>query len=454
MKLGRLSEAIKEARVGVLVGGDPGRTLNMLGILLSMNGEPEAAIQSLREALTVELSAGEQGQPATPLNNMGEVFRELFQDEKAEAAWIKTHTYPDGCEHVLPSLNLALLYLEQAKYAEAKEAMDWFQSCVLKYSLKNDEEHRALVNLARGRVSLLTGSPQKALENFQHSLQSTQWFGKIGTNQDDLILGATISAAQAYKAAANRLYFTAATSWKAWIENQVEELSLRMKSFWSFRKAAIMASERLNNLEDLEIHHTDSLIEYATLGETLAFISVPTFKRRLDEELATDHRPASKPYYLAYEAENLKAHGDRSRSLGMFKEALKLCRPGLDARLRAHILANLATYYSKTSSEYLALTRELFGIARSLIRNYGLVLPINIVQTRPSVIKSLEKVGFYVLSGEPSPFIVQASELPNNELKLEFQSSEFGVQQIVSTGSSIPELVNGLSDAVFSQQIQ
>jgi hypothetical protein len=138
----------------------------------------------------------------------------------------------------------------------------------------------------------------------------------------------------------------------------------------------------------------------------------------------------------------------------MFKEALKLCRPGLDARLRAHILANLATYYSKTSSEYLALTRELFGIARSLIRNYGLVLPINIVQTRPSVIKSLEKVGFYVLSGEPSPFIVQASELPNNELKLEFQSSEFGVQQIVSTGSSIPELVNGLSDAVFSQQIQ
>jgi tetratricopeptide (TPR) repeat protein len=82
MKLGRVQEAIKVAREGLLSGAEGGRTLNMLGILLSMNDQPQESLEVFRQAIAYEFSQGTDGQPATPLNNAGEVYKELFDDVK------------------------------------------------------------------------------------------------------------------------------------------------------------------------------------------------------------------------------------------------------------------------------------------------------------------------------------------------------------------------------------
>lgn len=61
MKLGRIQEAIKVARQGILAGAEEGRTLNMLGILLSMNDQPQEALEVFRQAIANELSMGREG---------------------------------------------------------------------------------------------------------------------------------------------------------------------------------------------------------------------------------------------------------------------------------------------------------------------------------------------------------------------------------------------------------
>src|SRR5690606_8601721 len=109
MKLGDLEEAIRISKVGIMAGAEPGRTLNMLGILLSMTGERQGSLDVFKQAIRYELSLGQLGQPATPLNNSGEVYKEIFEEEEAERSWLRATSLPDGCEHVLRSLNLALM---------------------------------------------------------------------------------------------------------------------------------------------------------------------------------------------------------------------------------------------------------------------------------------------------------------------------------------------------------
>ena len=157
MKLGRLDEAIKVAKLGALSSLESGRALNMLGILYSMKGEREQSLAVFKKAIEYELSLGSEGEPATPLNNSGEVYKEAYQDDRAESSWLKAISLPDGCEHVLPSLNLAVLYIDQLNFKGAKRAIDSFESCVAQFPLRNGEEHRAFVQFARGRIDMHTG---------------------------------------------------------------------------------------------------------------------------------------------------------------------------------------------------------------------------------------------------------------------------------------------------------
>ena len=135
----------------------------MLGILLSMHGDRDESLKIFRQAIAYELSEGNLGQPATPLNNSGEVYKEIFSEDSAESSWLKATSMPDGCDHVLPSLNLSLLYFDELNLDGAKRAMDSFESCIAQYPLRNGEEHRALVSLARGRIALLSGNPDLAI---------------------------------------------------------------------------------------------------------------------------------------------------------------------------------------------------------------------------------------------------------------------------------------------------
>lgn len=378
MKLGRIQDAITVARAGILASAEPGRTLNMLGILLSMNGQPQEALEVFRKAIASEFAAGDNGQPATPLNNSGEVFKEIFDEDKAESSFLRAISLPDGCEHVLPSLNLALIYIEQLKLDAARSTIDGFERCIAQFPLRNNEEHAALVNLARGRIALHNGVVDKAIEHFRSAMDGTQWFGKIGTNQNDLIVAATISLSQALSRQAHILASTLSTSWSDWFQQRATRISLSIESWWLMRRARQMLTGELNDIEDLQIRNTDSLLEYPTLGEVLRGLSKGSLARRLDRERQVDSRVPAKLFYELYGAEAELGIWPSKRSLSTLDTVIERARPRYDELLRTHATLKRLETLPRSSSRYEDLAYRVFFTAPAQLRNYGLPLPIRI----------------------------------------------------------------------------
>jgi tetratricopeptide (TPR) repeat protein len=397
MKLGRVQEAITVARAGILASAEPGRTLNMLGILLSMNGQPQEALEVFRKAIANEFASGSDGQPATPLNNSGEVYKEMFDDDKAESNFLRATSLPDGCEHVLPSLNLALLYIDQLKLDSAKSAIDSFERCVAQFPLRNNEEHVALVHLARGRIALHTGDVDKAIEHFRSALDGTQWFGKIGTNQNDLLVAATISLAQALRGKANTVRTTVSSSWRESFEQKRLIASHSLESWWLLRRARQMLTGDLNDIEDLQIRNTDSLLEYPTLGDVLSGLSTQSLRRRLALESANDKRAPAKLFYQLYGAQSGLGFWRSKDVLNALDDVIERARPRYDELLRIRAISLRMQTLAANSSRYQDLAYRIFFTAPALLRNYGLALPVKIGHNGLS--RELKKA---ILSG---PFI-------------------------------------------------
>lgn len=391
MKLGRIQEAIKVARSGILLGADVGRTLNMLGILLSMNGEPQEALEVFRKAIAAEFSDGSRGQPATPLNNSGEVYKELFDDDKAESSFLRATSLPDGCEHVLPSLNLTLLYIDQQKTDAAISTLDSFQKCVAQFPLRNNEEHAALVHLARGRVDLHTGNIDRAITHFRAARDGTQWFGKIGTNQNDLVVATTISLAQALARKNNALKFRLPITWSEWLDIKRERATNAVESWWLMRRARQLLTEELNDLEDLSIRNTDSLLEYSTLGEVLRGLSGSALSARLDDETRKDSRVPAKLFYQAYLAESRLSGWSTSEAISDLDTVIERARPRYDDLLKTHTTLLRMGTLDSSSSRYRELAYRIFYTSPAELRNYGYRLPVRI--------QASSKVRDLILSG-------------------------------------------------------
>lgn len=378
MKLGRIQDAITVARAGILASAEPGRTLNMLGILLSMNGQPLEALEVFRRAIANEFASGNEGQPATPLNNSGEVYKEMFDDDKAESSFLRAIALPDGCEHVLPSLNLALLYIEQLKIEAARSTIDGFERCVAQFPLRNNEEHAALVHLARGRIALHSGDVDKAIDHFRSAMDGTQWFGKIGTNQNDLLVAATISLSQALDRKSHIVRTTVSASWWEWLGQLGVRLSHSFESWWLMRRARQMLTGELNDIEDLQIRNTDSLLEYPTLGEALSGLSARSLGRRLHREGELDQRAPAKLFYQLYEAESGLGMWPSQSSLVSIDTVIDRARPRYDELLRTHAMLRRMRTLSPDSARYHELAYRVFFTAPPLLRNYGLPLPVRI----------------------------------------------------------------------------
>ena len=457
MKLGRIQEAIKVARSGILIGADVGRTLNMLGILLSMNGEPQEALEVFRKAIAAEFSDGARGQPATPLNNSGEVYKELFEDDKAESSFLRATSLPDGCEHVLPALNLTLLYIDQHKTDAAIATLDAFQKCVAQFPLRNNEEHAALVQLARGRIDLHTGNIDRAITRFRAAMDGTQWFGKIGTNQNDLMVATTISLGQALLRKNNTLRFQIARTWAEWLEMRRQRVSNAVEAWWLLRRARQILTEELNDVEDLSIRNTDSLLEYPTLGEVLQGLSSAALEARLEEESRRDSRAPAKLFYQAYAAESQLSLWRSGAPTASLDSIIERSRPRYDDLLKTHAtLLRLGTL-DTTSARYRELAYRVFYTAPAELRNYGYRLPVRIQAS--SQLRNL------ILSG---PFVEDRSTRDQDEVclltsqqaisgsgvSLRFSCPHNSSKNRVVEDSDPHEVVNKLTEALFREEIK
>ena len=457
MKLGRIQEAIKVARSGILLGADVGRTLNMLGILLSMNGEPQEALEVFRKAIAAEFSDGSRGQPATPLNNSGEVYKELFDDDKAESSFLRATSLPDGCEHVLPSLNLTLLYIDQQKTDAAISTLDSFQKCVAQFPLRNNEEHAALVHLARGRIDLHTGNIDRAINHFRAAMDGTQWFGKIGTNQNDLVVATTISLGQALARKNNALKFQLPATWSEWLDIKRERTANAIESWWLMRRARQLLTEELNDLEDLSIRNTDSLLEYPTLGEVLRGLSSSALSARLGDETRKDSRVPAKLFYQAYLAESRLSGWSTSEAISNLDAVIERARPRYDDLLKTHATLLRMGALDSSSSRYRELAYRVFYTSPAELRNYGYRLPVRI--------QASSKLRDLILSG---PFIEDRSSQNKDEVclitsqqesvgggaTLRFTCAHNSSQKQRVEDSDPRAVVNKLTEALFREEIK
>lgn len=452
MKLRRLDEAIKEARAGIFAGAEPGRTLNILGILLSMTGQRQASIEVFKQAISYEMSLGKSGQPATPLNNVGEVFKEIFVEPKAESAWLKATNMPDGCDHVLPTLNLALLHIDDLNYVASKRAMDNFESCVAQFPLRNGEEHRALVEMMRGRIALRTGHSQQAISLLQAALEHRQWFGKIGTSETDLQVALLISLSSALEQHNNRLSFKLFSSFADSIKNKQVMFYNSIASWWYARRARQILIEELSSIEDIYIRNTDSMIEYPTFGEVLSSLPSEALEERIRREQETDDRKESASYYKLYLAENYIEHGRLSQAQELIQQVLSNLRPQYDQAVELKALLLASSLASPGSATYRQTAYRAFALSRPALLNAGLRLPIKLYEKNLSLTETIAKSAFFPENAQQLEYGLE-SQYKDGNFVLEFFSLDRKTKTITVSGDSPEEALNMLTEEVFTQNL-
>ncbi len=406
MKLKRIEEAIVVAKNGLLEGADPKRTWNILGILLSISGEREMSINAFQKAVQYEFRLGLQPQVATPLNNAGEVYRELFRDAYAESAWKEALSYPDGCEHILPSVNLSILYTDQLRLFQAEQSLRDFEACYAQKPERKDSEHRTILALARGKLKLLSNNLDESEKLLNIASDDQQWFGKIGTNENDVKFASWITQALLYRVKATKLAQSATDSYKTSLSNYIESKSLTLKAIWLERKARIFALEELDNFEDLSIRHTDTMISYPLLGRVIGGFGSDAIQKRFSKILATDNRESVKYYYDLYTAEALLQENSHTEANSLFTSVLSKApeheRLVKVMALSGQIKAELKkSWWWSRNSTLLGLRSKLESLYKTLpiaLSFYSLPLPVSFESN--SDIKDKDYIKSNLFSGE------------------------------------------------------
>jgi Tfp pilus assembly protein PilF len=450
MKLGRVKEAIKIMQSSLDSTENRGRSLNMLGILFSVDDQPEEAIKIFEQAVKWEKLLGPYGHAATPLNNAGEVYRERFRDEKAEDYWLRAKQLRDGCEHVLPSLNLAIYYMDQHRIDSAAESLDTFESCKQQYSELNDEEHSSLVNLVRGRIALSRGQLQESAVFIEQAMEKQQWFGKIGSNVEDLELAAKVSRFELIEVINNRLKFRLSESYAELLELTRQRVNNFFLKFWLGRNIRFLALE-LANFEDLKIRHTDSFLEYPKIGAILKTFPPNSALKRIAAEESKDNRQEAKNYYNLYRSEVLIAAGRKSEAekilKGVVSSVKRLGREELDLGLLLRTNYLLATLYEVGTKEYCESAIFIFNSSPFMLRNLGLILPVKLTNIDESAKKLFYKAGFRQ-NTSPYDNLEIISYYNKKNYKLIFKNQ--GVIFKTSKSKNLRKAINDLADKIFS----
>ncbi len=386
MKLKRIEEAIEVAKLGLLQGADPKRTWNILGILLSVSGQRELSLDAFSRAVDYEFTMRGNSQAATPLNNAGEVYRELFQDHYAESAWKTALSLPDGCEHILPSINLSILYTDQLRIFQALQTLADFEACYAKRPERKDTEHRTILALARGKLQIFLNKPEEALRLLSQAASDQQWFGKIGTNENDVKFAAWVSLAQAHQLESERLLDTITDSLFESFINRTSSYKHKISAWWLNRTAKLFSVQELDDFEDLSIRHTDTMITYPMLGSLLAHFDTTSLERRISRFLQTDKRKEAAAYYSHYLARNYFKNGNDAKALSLAKEVHSQFRNHerlMQAEnLALKILLETDTFFWWKQKSLILEQSEnieaLYRISPAHLRLYGIPLPVQL----------------------------------------------------------------------------
>ena len=213
-----------------------------------------------------------------------------------------------------------------------------------------------------------------------------------------------------------------------------------------------MLAENLNDLEDLYVRSTDSLIEYPTLGRVLSDFPTYLLERKLEIEKKRDDRQPSLAFYKLYLAENLLHHSRKSEGMKLLNDALSTLRPKFDDLLLLHGLMLTLKNIKVDSDEYASIAERAFSLSRASLRNYGLRLPVSSNTKDSKVLAVLEESPFLVKNDSKRLFSIEV-EYVNNEYTLMFVSPEGSGGNVKVKGAVLEDIVNKLSDSVFSEDL-
>ncbi len=485
MKLKRIPEAINVAKNGLLSGADPKRTWNILGILLSISGERELSLQAFGKAVEYEYRLSVQPQVATPINNAGEVYREIFKDDYAESAWRSALKFPDGCDHILPSVNLSILYTDQLRLFAAERALSDFEACYANKPEKKDSEHRTIMALARSKLNLLYNDIPEAERLITISSDDQQWFGKIGTNENDIKFSSWITASEIEKLKSEFILEKIEENLYQYPINYLKALKSRFSSWWILRKAKLFAVTELEDFEDLSVRHSDTMLTYPLLGEVVSSFGLNSAMLRLNRLIESDKRDGAINYYNTYLALLKFKNGDYQESITLAESVLKKI-PAHERLLKAELLSIIirakidkefsfpghkfiSSLISKNLGETdnLRLIEELYSLIPGYLRIKNIRLPVSL-EVMGSNEKNLkfiknsidqrrflylsdsanEKPRYKILINSNTPATIQFYDTKTNQLLV---SEQIDIEKPDKTkNSNLSELINEFNKKVFT----
>jgi hypothetical protein len=294
-------------------------------------------------------------------------------------------------------------------------------------------------------------------------MDGTQWFGKIGTNQNDLIVATTISLSQALRRKNKIIESSLSSGVREWLANKKVILTNSLEAWWLMRRARQMLLGELHDVEDLSIRNTDSLLEYPTFGEALRGLSQSSLSRRLAKEGRDDSRAPAKLFYQLYEAESDLGWWPARATLASLDTLIERARPRYDELLRIHAILLRMRSLDRDSKRYQELAYRVFLTAPAELRNYGLPLPVLLDSTSlPRPLRRAIRSGPFVeVSGgvgvNPTICTVTAKEAASAEgksgIQLHFTCPGQTAKNRVVEDSDPGQLVNKLSEALFSQDV-
>jgi hypothetical protein len=300
---------------------------------------------------------------------------------------------------------------------------------------------------------LHAGDVEGAIRNFEACTDGIQWFGKIGTNENDLRVGATISLAQALLRRSNHLRLRRPESWLEWLEMKRSISLSDLRAWWLMRRSRQTLIEELKDLEDLSIRNTDSLIEYPTFGEVLKGLPQDLFLARLNRMKEKDSRGPAHIFYDSYRAEALvDSWWTRSEGLELLGRTIRGTRQNFDNLLFVHLTLLKLRYLDPQSEEYRRSAMQVFNLLPPALRNYGLRLPVQIASELPSEIISELQLGPFLRSDSASCRIESASG--KARYSVQFHCGSNSTTAKTAQGDTPAVLTNHLSDLVFTIQLK
>ena len=394
MKMGRYDEARRAARLGIASDSSWERAvgLNALCAIEFEAGDDGKSYAACRLALDDARESGAIS--AVDLTNFAEASRSMFLLDEAEQITLEA-TRAQVAWYGNPHIDLAELYIREARFAEALAALRE----IPRYRSERPPHARdADRNESRRALSaffLVVGRPDDARRITQKALVMPD---RRSHNSRDPAQDRAISALLDRRAnllSAEIIVEDAAAEpiWnRPW---QAARAALLHIDAWSSgRQAARLLADDRRLVGTFRIGTSRSAVMPPWLaGELVDVLGAGVVREAVRRARRGDRRERAPAYYDAFECEAALAQGDEARALELGRRALTALPPA-EALLRArvHALVATAAWRSGQSSAAARAYDAAFQADPGVFRRLGIAVPVRFPEPRGDVASALRDV--------------------------------------------------------------